>query len=194
MLSEEDLIFLDGWVRKIEKLPAPILITKNNAAVVVNLDFIGFFHSALFETTDSNITMTLTLNQAELSVNIQEIYNWGYTQPNSAMPYIGTYSPTNGTAGHYTVIWTPSKLIPVKRKFYLRAMLDPDSTQNTAVIDVGVVYYLIYNEEAFKRSLKEYFSYVLPKSTSPSAPITNQSLSGALPSANNKYNPFEYIP
>jgi len=189
MLSEEDLIFLDGWVRKIEKLPAPVLITKNNAAVVVNLDFIGFFHSALFETNDSNVTMTLTLNQAELSVNIQEIYNWGYTQPNSAMPYIGTYKPTNGTAGNYTVIWTPSALIPVKRKFYLRAILDPDSTQNTAVIDVGVVYYLIYDEEAFKRSLKEYLSYVLPKSTSSSAP-PNQ----PVPSASNIYNPFEYIP
>ena len=193
MLSEEDLIFLEGWVRKIEKLPAPVLITKNNAAVVVNLDFIGFFHSALFETNDSNVTMTLTLNQAELSVNIQEIYNWGYTQPNSAMPYIGTYKPTNGTAGNYTVIWTPSALIPVKRKFYLRAILDPDSTQNTAVIDVGVVYYLIYDEEAFKRSLKEYLSYVLPKSTNSSAP-PNQPPSTALPSASNIYNPFEYIP
>lgn len=192
MLTEADFIFLDGWIRKIYVLPEPVIVTKNNAAVVVDLDFEGFFHSALFETNDSNITMTLTLNQAELSVNIQEIYYWGYTQPNSAMPYIGTYKPTNGTAGHYTVIWTPTVLIPVKRRFYLKAILDPDSTQNSAVIDVGVVYYLIYDMDAFKKSFKEYLSSVLPKEAGKYQLISPTPV--IPPSESNKYNPFEYIP
>jgi len=195
MLSEEDFPFLEGWIRKIEKLPIPALITKNNTTTVIDLDFIGFFQSAVFEANDSNITLTLSLNQAEQIVNIQDIYNYGFTRPNSALPYIGAYSPTNGTAGFYTVIWSPSALIPVKRRFYLEAILDQDSTQNTAAVGVGVVYYLIYDETAFLTSLKNYLSYILPKATSTSKPLPPPPQPEA-PTANknNIYNPFANIP
>ena len=192
MLTEADLIFLDGWIRKIYILPEPVIVTKNNAAVVVDLDFEGFFHSVLFTANDSKIKMTLTLNQAETSNSIQHIYEWGYTKPNSSMPYIGTYRPTNGTAGYYTLIWTPSVLIPVKRRFYVKAILEPDSTQDSAWIDIGLAYYLIYDMDAFKKSFKEYLSSVLPKEASKYQPISPTPV--IPPSESNKYNPFEYIP
>jgi len=187
MLSEEDLAFLQGWTRKVAKAATPMAITKNNFATIFDLEFMGYFYSGLIVSTDSNVTLKLTLDQDELIANIQDLYNWGYTQPNSSMPYIGAYKPTNGTAGTYTVLWNITKIKPIQRKLILYAELDPDSTQNVAYVGFEIGYYLIYDKTAFMESLKNYLSYVLPKSTNS---LPNQPPS----STNNKYNPFEYIP
>jgi len=190
MLSEEDLTFLQGWTRKVAKAAAPMAVTKNNFTQIFDLPLIGYFYSGLIISTDSNVTLKLTLDQDELIANIQDLYNWGYIQPNSSMPYIGTYKPTNGTAGTYTVLWNPTEIKPIQRKLILYAELDPDSTQNVAYVGYEIGYYLIYNTTAFMESLKNYLSYVLPKSTSSSVPAAPP----ATASTNNKYNPFEYIP
>ncbi|MFP3191457.1 MAG: hypothetical protein RXR31_09060, partial [Thermoproteota archaeon] len=73
------------------------------------------------------------------------------------------------------------------------AILEPDSTQDSAWIDIGLAYYLIYDMEAFKKSFKEYLSSVLPKEASKYQPITSPPPVFP-PSESNKYNPFEYIP
>jgi len=192
MLTESDLILLDGWVREIYLSPSPAVITKSGWTTLFDLEYVGFLESAIFISNDSSVTLSLHLSESQISVNIKEIYNYGVPKSNPSLAYIGTYQPTNGTAGTYSVLLTPAELIPIKRRMSMQAILNQDSTQNVAYVITSLVYYKIYDMNAFKNSFKEYLSSVLPKEASKYQPT---SPTPVIPSSeSNKYNPFEYIP
>jgi len=192
MLTESDLILLDGWVREIYLSPSPAVVTKSGWTTLFDLEYVGFLESAIFISNDSSVTLSLHLSDSQISVNIKEIYNYGVPKSNPSLAYIGTYKPTNGTAGTYSVLLTPTELIPIKRRMSMQAILNLDSTQNVAYVITSLVYYKIYDMNAFKKSFKEFFSQVLPKEVSKYQPISPTPVIS--PSESNKYNPFEYIP
>ena len=192
MLTESDLILLDGWVREIYLSPSPAVVTKSGWTTLFDLEYVGFLESAIFISNDSSVTLSLHLSESQISVNIKEIYNYGIPKYNPSLAYIGTYQPTNGTAGTYSVLLTPAELIPIKRRMSMQAILNQDSTQNVAYVTTYLIYYLIYDMDAFKKSFKEFFSQILPKEANKYQPISTTPVIHA--SESNKYNPFEYIP
>ena len=188
MLNKTDLIFLSGWRRKATDTFLKT-VSINNATTLIDHRFTGIMDSFYFYSSDNQVEVSIIIDQAEKRATVQDIYLAGYLYPNASMPYVGTYLPTNGTAGYYIILWNPTEVEPVNEHISVTARLLPSSTQTSALVRAQVLYYDIADRQAFLSSLHEYM-----KNFSQNITITiPQEQSTSVPSQYKK-NPLLYVP